>query len=112
MPGYMGRLHGPFLPGNHKYCLRFYYLLQGLRKVDNALALYIYDENNVALEKVWSLSDTSRSVWTEVEITYMKPMLTKVWSHNTGHAGGGCWGRKETAPTVFLSFSVSVCQHL
>lgn len=77
-PGYVGRLHGPFLPGNHRYCLRFYYLLQGLRKVDNALALYIYDEHHVALEKVWSLADTSRSVWTQVEITYMKPMLTKV----------------------------------
>lgn len=77
-PGYVGRLHGPFLPGNHKYCLRFYYLLQGLRKLDNGLALYIYDENEVALEKVWSLADTSRSVWTEVEITYMKPMRTKL----------------------------------
>lgn len=76
----MGRLHGPFLPGNHKYCLRFYYLLHGFRKVNNALVLYIYDENNVAQEKVWSLADTSRSIWTEVEITYMKPMLTKVGS--------------------------------
>lgn len=77
-PGYMGRLHGPFLPGNYKYCVRFYYLLHGFRKVDNALVLYIYDENNVAQEKVWSLADTSRAVWTEVEITYMKPMLSKV----------------------------------
>ncbi|KAF3851606.1 hypothetical protein F7725_013378 [Dissostichus mawsoni] len=77
-PGYVGRLHGPLLPGNHKYCLRFYYLLHGFRKVDNALALYIYDENNVAQEKVWSLTHTSRDVWTEVEITYMKPMLSKV----------------------------------
>uniref|UniRef100_A0A667XSI4 MAM domain containing 2a n=1 Tax=Myripristis murdjan TaxID=586833 RepID=A0A667XSI4_9TELE len=77
-PGYMGRLHGPFLPGNHKYCLRFYYLLHGFRKVDNALVLYIYDENNVAQEKVWTLADNSRGVWTEVEITYMKPMSSKV----------------------------------
>nr|XP_040051327.1 MAM domain-containing protein 2-like [Gasterosteus aculeatus aculeatus] len=77
-PGYVGRLHGPLLPGNHKYCLRFYYLLHGFRKVDNALFLYIYDENNVAQEKVWSLTDTSKAVWTEVEITYMKPMFTKV----------------------------------
>uniref|UniRef100_A0A3Q3WVL5 MAM domain-containing protein n=1 Tax=Mola mola TaxID=94237 RepID=A0A3Q3WVL5_MOLML len=76
MPGYLGRLHGPFLPGNHKYCLRFYYLL--FEKVDSALVLYIYDEHNVALEKVWSLYDSSGSVWNEVEITYMKPMTTKV----------------------------------
>lgn len=78
LPGYMGRLHGPFLPGNHRYCLRFYYLLYGYGKVDHALALYVYDENNVAQEKVWSLTDTSRSVWTEVEVTYMKPMASKV----------------------------------
>ncbi|XP_018555189.1 MAM domain-containing protein 2a isoform X1 [Lates calcarifer] len=77
-PGYVGRLHGPFLPGSYKYCLRFYYMLHGFRKIENALVLYIYDENNVALEKVWSLADTPRAVWTQVEITYMKPMLTKV----------------------------------
>uniref|UniRef100_A0A7N9AT72 MAM domain containing 2a n=1 Tax=Mastacembelus armatus TaxID=205130 RepID=A0A7N9AT72_9TELE len=77
-PGYVGRLHGPFLPGNHKYCLRFYYLIHGFRKIDNGLVLYIYDENDVAQEKVWSLADTSRAVWTEVEITYMKPMLSKI----------------------------------
>ncbi|KAG7236796.1 hypothetical protein INR49_000259 [Caranx melampygus] len=64
--------------GNHKYCLRFYYMLHGFRKVENALTLYIYDENNVAQEKVWSLAETSRAVWTQVEITYMKPMLSKV----------------------------------
>lgn len=91
MPGYLGRLHGPFLPGNHKYCLRFYYLL--FEKVDSALVLYIYDEHNVALEKVWSLYDSSGSVWNEVEITYMKPMTTKVGSRdgreptNSGRTG-------------------------
>ncbi|XP_069544852.1 MAM domain-containing protein 2-like, partial [Brachyistius frenatus] len=77
-PGYVGRLHGPLLPGNHKYCLRFFYLLHGFMKVDNALAVYIYDENNVAQEKVWSLTDKSRAVWTQVDITYMKPMVSKV----------------------------------
>ncbi|KAJ8414963.1 hypothetical protein AAFF_G00024860 [Aldrovandia affinis] len=77
-PGYVGRLHGPILPGNLKYCLRFYYALHGFRKIDNALAIYIYDDNNVAQEKVWSLSESTRDVWTEVEITFHKPMPTKV----------------------------------
>ncbi|XP_036454876.1 MAM domain-containing protein 2a isoform X1 [Colossoma macropomum] len=76
-PGYVGRLHGPHLPGNHKYCLRFYYALHGFRKIDNALALYIYDEKNVAQEKIWTVSEGSRDVWTEVEVTYQKPMSTK-----------------------------------
>lgn len=77
-PGYVGRLHGPYLPGGHRYCVRFYYLLQAFRKVDNALILYIYDEHNVAVEKVWSLSYNSKAVWTQVEISFMKPMLSKV----------------------------------
>uniref|UniRef100_UPI0037E988B7 MAM domain-containing protein 2a n=1 Tax=Semicossyphus pulcher TaxID=241346 RepID=UPI0037E988B7 len=77
-PGYMGRLHGPLLAGNLRLCVSFFYLLQGFRSADNALALYIYDENNVAQEKVWSLTDSSRAVWTQVEITYMKPMTTKL----------------------------------
>lgn len=32
----------------------------------------------MAQEKVWSLAYSSRAVWTEVEITYIKPMLSKV----------------------------------
>ncbi|XP_074526733.1 MAM domain-containing protein 2a [Halichoeres trimaculatus] len=76
--GYVGRLHGPLLPGNHRYCVKFFYLLQGFRSVDNALLLYIYDENNVAQEKVWSLTESPRGVWTQVEITYLKPMASKL----------------------------------
>ncbi|TRY95871.1 hypothetical protein DNTS_021400 [Danionella cerebrum] len=77
-PGYVGRLFGPFLPGNHKYCLRFHYALHGFMKTDNALALYVYDENNVAQEKLWTVSGHSRDIWTLAEVTYMKPMRTKV----------------------------------
>ncbi|KAI1900054.1 hypothetical protein AGOR_G00046060 [Albula goreensis] len=77
-PGYVGRLHGPILPGGLKYCLRFHYALHGFRKIDNALAVYVYDDNNVAQEKMWSLVETTRDVWTEVDITYQKPMPTKV----------------------------------
>ncbi|KAK2845655.1 hypothetical protein Q7C36_010509 [Tachysurus vachellii] len=76
--GYVSRLHGPFLPGNHKYCLRFYYALHGLRKIDNTLALYVYDEHNVAQAKIWTVSESSRDVWTEVDVTYQRPMPTKI----------------------------------
>ncbi|KAF5906622.1 MAM domain-containing protein 2 isoform X1, partial [Clarias magur] len=76
--GYVSRLHGPFLPGNHKYCLRFYYALHGLRKTDNTLALYVYDEHNVAQAKVWTVPESARDVWTEVDVTYQRPMPTKI----------------------------------
>ncbi|CAL1615566.1 unnamed protein product [Knipowitschia caucasica] len=77
---HIDRLHGPLLPGNTKYCLSFFYLLHGFRKSDHALSVYIYDENNVALEKLWTLTgtDASRSVWHKVDLTYMKPMRSKV----------------------------------
>ncbi|KAL4623156.1 MAM domain-containing protein 2 isoform X2 [Arapaima gigas] len=78
LPGYVGRLHGPFLPGNLKYCLRFYYALHGFIKIDNALAVYIYDENNIAQEKVWTVHESSRGVWLEMDITFQKPMPSKV----------------------------------
>uniref|UniRef100_A0AAY4C702 MAM domain-containing protein n=1 Tax=Denticeps clupeoides TaxID=299321 RepID=A0AAY4C702_9TELE len=77
-PGYVGRLHGPLLPENHKYCLRFYYTVHGFVKMDNALALYLYEENNVAQEKIWTISETSRDVWTEVDLTFQKPMPVKI----------------------------------
>ncbi len=47
-------------------------------KIDNVLALYVYDENNIAQEKIWTVSERSKDVWTEVEVTYLKPMPTKV----------------------------------
>lgn len=109
-PGYVGRLHGPYLSGNHRYCVRFYYLLQAFRKVDNALILYIYDEHNVAVEKVWSLSYTSRSVWTQVEITFMKPMLTKVG--RTYGTGGVLNGRLFDRAPLFCFTAAGVRQHL
>nr|XP_023658947.1 MAM domain-containing protein 2 [Paramormyrops kingsleyae] len=77
-PGYVGRLHGPFLPGNLKYCLRFYYAIHGFMKMENALSVYIYDENNVAQEKVWTVSEGSRGIWMMMDITIHKPMPTKV----------------------------------
>ncbi|TNN41506.1 MAM domain-containing protein 2 [Liparis tanakae] len=76
--GYVGRLHGPLLPGSHRYCLRFYYLLHGYRRADSALLLYVYDQHNVAQEKLWSLSHATRAAWTQVELSYSKPMLSKV----------------------------------
>ncbi|XP_018615486.2 MAM domain-containing protein 2a isoform X2 [Scleropages formosus] len=77
-PGYVGRLHGPFMPGNLKYCLRFYYALHGFVKIDNALSVYIYDENNIAQEKIWTVSASAKDIWFEVDITFQKPMPTKV----------------------------------
>ncbi|XP_025058779.1 MAM domain-containing protein 2 isoform X2 [Alligator sinensis] len=77
-PGYIGRLYGPSLPGNLQYCLRFYYSLYGFFKMSGTLAVYIFEENHVVQEKIWSVLESPRGVWTQAEITFQKPMPCKV----------------------------------
>ncbi|XP_042307547.1 MAM domain-containing protein 2 isoform X1 [Sceloporus undulatus] len=77
-PGYIGRLYSPTLPGNLQYCLRFYYALYGFFKMRDTLAVYIFEENHVVQEKIWSVLETPRGVWTQAEITFKKPMPCKV----------------------------------
>uniref|UniRef100_A0ABM5FSB9 MAM domain-containing protein 2 isoform X2 n=1 Tax=Pogona vitticeps TaxID=103695 RepID=A0ABM5FSB9_9SAUR len=76
-PGYIGRLYSPTLPGNLQYCLRFYYAIYGFFKMRDTLAVYIFEENHVVQEKIWSVSETPRGVWIQAEITFRKPMPCK-----------------------------------
>lgn len=76
-PGYIGRLYGPSLPGNLQYCLRFYYAIYGFLKMSDTLAVYIFEENHVVQEKIWSVLESPRGVWMQAEITFKKPMPTK-----------------------------------
>ncbi|XP_010630968.1 MAM domain-containing protein 2-like, partial [Fukomys damarensis] len=77
-PGYIGRLYGPSLPGNLQYCLRFHYAIYGFLKMTDTLAVYIFEENHVVQEKIWSVLESPRGVWLQAEITFKKPMPTKV----------------------------------
>nr|XP_041567160.1 MAM domain-containing protein 2 isoform X2 [Taeniopygia guttata] len=77
-PGYIGRLYGPTLPGNLQFCLRFYYALYGFFKMSGILAVYIFEENHVVQEKIWSVLDSPKGVWTQAEISFKKPMPCKV----------------------------------
>ncbi|KAF3815959.1 hypothetical protein GH733_016064 [Mirounga leonina] len=77
-PGYIGRLYGPSLPGNLQYCLRFYYAIYGFLKMSDTLAVYIFEENHVVQEKIWSVLESPRGVWMQAEITFKKPMPSKV----------------------------------
>ncbi|CAJ0952298.1 unnamed protein product [Ranitomeya imitator] len=76
--GYVGRLYGPSLPGNMQYCLRFFYTLYGFSKVSDSLAVYIFEENQVVQEKIWSVRESPKSVWLQAEININKPMTCKV----------------------------------
>ncbi|XP_036385913.1 MAM domain-containing protein 2-like [Megalops cyprinoides] len=77
-PGFIGRLTGPPLPGQQKYCLRFYYGLTGFSRTDSALAVYLRHLNTEAQEKIWAATASSRDVWTEVDVTFQKPQAVKV----------------------------------
>ncbi|XP_076219086.1 MAM domain-containing protein 2 isoform X1 [Aptenodytes patagonicus] len=77
-PEYIGRLYGPTLPGNLQFCLRFYYALYGFFKMSGTLAVYIFEENHVVQEKIWSVLESPRGVWTQAEISFKKPMPCKV----------------------------------
>ncbi|KAL4609217.1 MAM domain-containing protein 2-like [Arapaima gigas] len=76
-PAYMSLLHGPPLPGNLTYCLRFYYML-GFTKTDDALSIYTSDRLGGAERKIWTATETARNVWTEVHVTFQRRRTTRV----------------------------------
>ncbi|KAM8961229.1 MAM domain-containing protein 2 [Pelodytes ibericus] len=77
-PGYFGRLYGPSLPGNMQYCLRFFYAFYGFSKMSDTLAVYVFEENHVVQEKIWSVQESPKGVWLQAEININKPMPCKV----------------------------------
>lgn len=83
-PGYIGRLYGPTLPGNLQYCLRFHYSIYGFFKMSDTLAVYIFEENHMVQEKIWSVMESPRGIWMQAEISFKKPMPTKVpWNQHS-----------------------------
>ncbi|XP_053558490.1 MAM domain-containing protein 2 [Bombina bombina] len=75
--GYFGRLYGPSLPGNMQYCLRFFYALYGFSKMRDTLVVYIFEENHIVQEKIWSVPESPKGVWLRAEINIQKPMPCK-----------------------------------
>lgn len=46
--------------------------------MSDTLAVYIFEENHVVQDKIWSVLESPRGVWMQAEITFKKPMRTKV----------------------------------
>ncbi|KPP59496.1 hypothetical protein Z043_122574, partial [Scleropages formosus] len=76
-PAYMSLLYGPSLPGNLTYCLRFYYTLSGFTRTDHALTVYSSDHIGGAEEEIWTVTESTRNVWTEVHVTFQRRQATK-----------------------------------
>ncbi|XP_056591810.1 MAM domain-containing protein 2 isoform X1 [Triplophysa dalaica] len=65
--GYLSRLFGPLMPGNQKYCVKFFYSIRGLSGTD--LALYLYYTDGSKQQKIWTQNEMIRNIWIEVELT-------------------------------------------
>uniref|UniRef100_A0A3B4TCJ5 MAM domain containing 2 n=1 Tax=Seriola dumerili TaxID=41447 RepID=A0A3B4TCJ5_SERDU len=74
--GYMSRLISPTLPGNMKYCLRFYFSLRGYNQTDQALAVYL--QQSSSQEKIWTQGERSRGIWIATDITFQTSQPAKV----------------------------------
>ncbi|KAE8284827.1 Thyroid hormone-induced protein B Precursor [Larimichthys crocea] len=75
--GYVSHLIGPTLPGNMKYCLRFYFSLRGFNQTDRALAVYLQQRNN-SQEKIWTQAEKSRGIWIAADVTFQTSQPAKV----------------------------------
>lgn len=77
--GYVSRLIGPALPGNMKYCLRFYFSLRGFNQTDQALAVYLQPlQQSRSQEKIWTQGEKSRGIWITTDVTFQTSQPAKV----------------------------------
>ncbi|XP_033981812.1 MAM domain-containing protein 2-like [Trematomus bernacchii] len=76
LSGYVSRLIGPTLPGNMKYCLRFYFSLRGFNQMDQALAVYL--QQGSSQERIWAQGEKSRGIWITTDITFQTSKPAKV----------------------------------
>lgn len=76
--GYVSQLVGPILPGNMKYCLRFFYSLRGFNQTEQALAVYLQDQGGATLDKIWAQGTKSRRIWIATDVTFQSSQPAKV----------------------------------
>ncbi|KAK2888543.1 MAM domain-containing protein 2-like isoform X2 [Channa argus] len=77
---YVSRLIGPTLPGNFKYCLRFYFFPSGFNQTAQALAVYLQSKQNgsSSQEKIWTQGEKSRGIWMATDVTFQTLQPVKV----------------------------------
>ncbi|KAM9455823.1 MAM domain-containing protein 2 [Clarias gariepinus] len=75
--GSISRLFGPSLPGNQKFCLKFFYSLRGFSKSET-LAVYLYNSTAQRHTRVWTPTDRTRDVWIRAELSLQAQNGTQV----------------------------------
>ncbi|XP_073685887.1 MAM domain-containing protein 2 [Garra rufa] len=76
--GYVSRLFGPPMPGNQKYCLKFFYSLRGLSGTDQVLSAYLYYSDGTKQEQIWTQNYKIQNVWIAVELTVQSQKSAQV----------------------------------
>ncbi|XP_067886682.1 MAM domain-containing protein 2a isoform X2 [Heterodontus francisci] len=74
---YVAHLAGPLLLANLQYCLRFFYALNHF-VTEDALAVYIYGEEDRVQEKIWSIPKSRTGTWFQAEVNYQRQVPTKI----------------------------------
>ncbi|XP_029921259.1 MAM domain-containing protein 2-like isoform X1 [Myripristis murdjan] len=87
--GYVSRLIGPTLPGNMKFCLRFYFSLRGFNQTDQALAVYLQHHNKTQ-EKIWTQGEKSRGIWIATDVTFHTSQPSKIMFVSTCRSFWDC----------------------
>ncbi|XP_072228472.1 MAM domain-containing protein 2-like [Leuresthes tenuis] len=76
--GYVSRVISPTLPGNMKYCLRFYFSLRGFNQTEQALTVYLLQQQSGSQEKIWTQAEKSRGIWIAADVTFQPSQPAKV----------------------------------
>lgn len=71
--------------------------------MSGTLAVYIFEENHVVQEKIWSVLDSPKGVWTQAEISFKKPMPCKVRASSSNLPNSG-WRFSLPAPPRVLRY--------
>ncbi|XP_038660021.1 MAM domain-containing protein 2a isoform X1 [Scyliorhinus canicula] len=74
---YVSHLSGPLLLANLQYCLQFFYA-QNHFVTEDALAVYISDEEDRVQEKIWSIPKSHTGMWMQAEVNYHRQEPTKI----------------------------------
>lgn len=71
--------------------------------MSGTLAVYIFEENHVVQEKIWSVLDSPKGVWTQAEISFIKPMPCKVRTNSSNLLNSG-WRFSLPSPPRVLCY--------
>lgn len=74
--GYVSRLVGPNLPGNTKFCLRFYFSLRGFNQTEQALSVFL--QQGQLQERIWTQAERSRGIWIQGDVSFTTSIPAKV----------------------------------